>query len=126
MMGLGEIVAANRDATERAAAKHKQPWQPSPEERAAMARGEQPATTRLDYFGDYVPDGWARATDEDGDELPALFVDKWGDGAPATDERGTPNLREALRRLAADPDGTAYAVTEHGQFQAYVARYVRA
>ena len=115
MMDLGTIRQMSRQAARDAKRAGKAPWSPTKGQREILATGVFPAGMRLPMLGDFVPTGWQQTGD-------ALFVDTSGFG-----NSGEAALtQEAFAKaIAGDADGTAYAQTEQGQFQGYVARYIR-
>ena len=67
------------------------------------------------FLGDYVPDGW--------ELVETFFVDTSGFGTdhePALSER---QFREVLKDTIATHRHQGWAITEAGQFQAYVGQY---
>ncbi len=103
------VVAARRS--------QKQPWQPNQAERlSVLGFGRKPQGMSIPFLGDYNPKGWRQTDDE------PLRVDMSGCSQPSGSAL---TMEQFCRTIAADPEGTAYAMVEHGQFQARVARFVR-
>jgi hypothetical protein len=117
MIGNAAIREINRVATREARRNQQQPWQPNEAERLSLlALGRKPLGMSIPFLADYKPGGWRQTDDE------PLFVDMCGCGLP---REPALTMEQFCRTIAADPEGTAYAVLEHGQFQARVARFVR-
>jgi hypothetical protein len=116
MMSLGEIRRINEEATRRARRTKRLPWEPTIEQRAQLKAGANPmGICNFPSFGDYVPKGWERIE-------PSLFCDKSGFGL---DSEPALSLRRLGEQIGVDPEGTAYASGDEGQFQIYLHRYKR-
>jgi hypothetical protein len=72
---------------------------------------------RFPFLGDHVPEGW--------DHVDTLFVDTTGLGAANEPALTHPQLQRELTKRLNEKDTFGYAVTEYGQFQAYVGVYRR-
>lgn len=117
MIGIETIREINREATREARRSQQQPWQPNEAERLeVLAFGRKPQGMSIPFLADYKPEGWRQTDDE------PLSVDMRGCGLPSEPAL---TMEKFCRTIAADPEGTAYAVLEHGQFRARVARFVR-
>lgn len=112
MMGLAEIKRLNAEATERSTRRRAVPYVPTAAHRAELAKGNL-SVTRIPFLGDYVPEGWEKKDDD-------RYVDISGFGS---DNEPALSQRQFARSIADDPEDTGYALTEHGQFQGYVASY---
>jgi len=118
MMDLATIRAMNKSAAWHASRAHKQPWEPTSEQRQALKDGAslKEVHANIPLLGDYVPKGWKLTGDDD------LFCGKSGCGSESE-----PALtgRALALVIGNDPDGTAYGAGDEGQFQIYLHRYVR-
>ena len=77
------------------------------------------ATGVIPFIGDYLPKGWERVEDENGEPL-TYFVDSSGfgtEGEPALTRRGF--IAKIEKNIEAGK-GYGYALIETGQFQVYV------
>ena len=112
MMGLATIRKMSDDAA-RMAREEGVTLQAVTEEdlasSAAMKRG-----VRIKFIGTHVPAGWQRTEREE------AFVDTSGFGSPHEPAMTQEQFRAWMR------PGYAYALTEIGQFQGYVAEFERA
>jgi hypothetical protein len=109
MMGLETLRAVNRQATAKAAREARQPFEVTPEDIADNLSG-----LSIPYIGDRVPRGWRKVTE--------WFVDKTGFG---TAGESAITLSEMRRRIVRNGPGYGYGSMEEGQFQIYVAVFVR-
>ncbi len=117
MIGIETIREINRAAAREARRNQQQPWHPNEAERLrVLAFGREPQGMSIPFLANYKPKGWRQTDDE------PLFVDMRGCSLPSEPAL---TMEQFCRTIAADPEGTAYAVLEHGQFQARVARFVR-
>ena len=115
MMGLAEIKAANRRNSR--AARREEPFVITAEQRAILATGDlQGSGIYIPNLGDYVPRGWKQTVDK------PYFVDTSGWGDPGEPALTHEQFAKALAKL---PEGVGIGLIEAGQFQAYVATYVR-
>lgn len=121
MMGLAEIRAASDSATRRARQRQVLPYQPTAEQLKEHAAGHL-APAYIPFMGDYIPRGWRWAQDNEGSDLPSLFVDSYGIGS---DSEPALSWRKFALEIAADAGRYAYGTIEAGQFQRYVARFER-
>jgi hypothetical protein len=92
-----------------------EPCVPTAVQRAVLATGKLEGI-RIPSLGGYVPRGWKRTDDK------PFFVDTSGFGGP--DEPALDHSAFA-KALAVLPEGVGIAIIEAGQFQCYVATYVR-
>jgi hypothetical protein len=109
MMGHAEIRYQSTLAAVRAAKERKAPYTPWPQDLASLDAFQR--SVRVPFLGDYLPDGWKRSERDD------AFVDTSGFGSESEPALTQDGLRQWMR------PGYGYAVTEAGQFQAYVAEY---
>ena len=116
MMDGATIRAMSREAAEVASANDLVPFVVEQEDiddwKAQLANGTTPKIP-FPNLGDYEPDGWAH----DGEV--EMFVDHSGWGQPGERALTCAQMVDRLR------PGVAYAITETGQFQLYVASYRR-
>ena len=109
MMSQGYIDEIVRDATREAEEEGLEPLYMSPGMLKAMRAGGE--IYPLPFLGDHVPTGWERT------ERDEYFCDSTGMGHPGERALTMEQMFEAME------PGYGYAVTEHGQFQCYVAQY---
>lgn len=118
MMSLATIRALSAEVAQEAAVEERRPFVPTKCDFAVW--GAERKGINIPHFGDYVPDGWERR-----DEETWWFVDKSGFGA---DDEPALSLDQFLGRLEAymetHPDH-GVAVVQEGQFQLYVAPFIR-
>ena len=111
MMDLDTIHAMSVKAAAKAAREGKTPYVPFNSDEI-----DRYPTFPFPMLGDYVPDGWEKTDQEwfcdmsgfGGDDEPALSVDQF---------------KAALKEYVDEHPGHGFAITEHGQFQCYVAAY---
>jgi hypothetical protein len=113
MQSLSQIQQASREAAQKAAAQKKVPFVVEMEDVQALMHDNASGRVHFPFLGDYVPRGWKRTDTE------PFFVDATGFGKP-----GEPALtcKQFASKLV---PGRGYAVIEAGEFQVYVAEYVR-
>lgn len=111
MFSPAYIRSLQDEAAVRAAEENLTPYPPTIEEIDAMPPFPFP------FVGDYVADGWEPLLDDDGDPV-AWFVDTSGFGAHDEPALTVEQLKDKLRENAGK--GYGYAITEVGQFQAYL------
>lgn len=102
MMGLSEIRRLNDEAYRKAKSQGKIPF---------VVKDKSKLTTPFPfpYIGDYVPDGWEKTNE--------YFVDSSGFGGENEPALTVSQFMEKVR------DGYGYAITEAGEFQAYVGEF---
>jgi len=114
MMDLRSIRALAEEAAKDAASKKLQPYVVFDE--AEVERLED-ARLPFPFLGTYVPSGW--------EVVDSLFCDSSGFGAEDEPALTKHALLEKVRERLADKDTFGYAITQAGQFQAYVGVYRR-
>lgn len=116
MISVQEIMSMQMKATMKAAAQRKVPFVAWPGDAERIALGT--ITRQIPFLGKYVPYGWIRTLDENGDPV-WYFVDSSGLGRE--DERAM-----TLAQFAAHiVEGRGYGVIEAGEFQVVVGEYIK-
>ncbi len=113
MFSAETIRSLSDDAARKAARDKRKPYVFWNADEARTAKGVIP------FIGDYLPKGWERVLDADGDPL-QYFVDSSGFGSehePALTQRA---FIAKLVEHVENGDGYGFAIVEAGQFQAYV------
>ena len=127
MYGLETIIAMNQRAEREVRRRNSKPKVlKSLEQINRFPGGSNPNGNGYPFkqFGNYVPEGWQQAQDDDGEDL-IFFVDSSGfgrDDEPALSNRQF--TAELARLFELRPD-LGYVITEAGQFQLYVAALER-
>lgn len=119
MMSLATIRAMSADIAQEAAIEDRRPFAPTKDD-FVLWRAERRGV-KIPNFGDYVPEGWERR-----DEETWWFVDKSGFGAEDEPCLTFNQFLDALEAYHEDHPGHGFAIVEEGQFQLYVAPFVRA
>jgi hypothetical protein len=107
MMSLQQIRQVSREAAVKAARQRRIPYVITAEDKTDRSH------VMLPFLGDYVPKGWLRT------ERDELFVDSTGVGGPNEPAMTSAQMFDQFTV------GLGYAIVEAGQFQVYVAEYIR-
>jgi hypothetical protein len=105
MMSLEAIKQVSREAAEKAALDNLEPYIVWNEDLDYMPPFPFP------FLGDYDPPGWTKVNE--------FFVDSSGFGTPGEPALTSEQFKQKI------VIGHGYAVTEVGQFQAYVGEFVK-
>ena len=113
MLSLGQIIEHSRQAAARAARIHAVPFRVEAEDLqdwTARLNNDGRVHFPFPFLGPYTPQGWHRTGRE-------FFVDFSGMGSEG---ESALTVRAFTKKLCV---GYAYAVTEAGEFQVYVAEF---
>ena len=116
MLSVQQIMSEQMRATVKAAALKRQPFVVWPGDPELIAHGR--ARESIPFLGKYVPFGWKRVLDENGDPV-WYFVDSSGFGR--ADERAL--TLDAFASILVE--GHGYGIIEAGEFQVVIGEYVR-
>jgi hypothetical protein len=114
MMSVDQIMSDQMRATVKAAASKRQPFVVWPGDAAMIQHGH--AREAIPFLGKYVPYGWKRVLDLNGDPV-WYFVDSSGFGR--ADESAL--TLDAFASILIE--GHGYGIIEAGQFQVVIGEY---